>query len=371
VRRSWPSCSTADTSAFVLNYDQDGNYQDNFTADEIFPVLFDVADEPTRKAISSVARGRLRHAVRPAHDLDRRQLVLPLARLRAAGPGVARPDPLVRGHAGRATACTAARSISSRRSTSRWKPARPATTVPGQFGEWFDGGSLTNRGMYLSPWTGAKYLWAVPRPCAGSTVTARAAACTRAARSARVAVDRGGAGPLGWPPPHLRDGPRRQARRRRHARRPRPTSRIPCLSPAATSATRRPSRRSTSRRSSSTTGRAGAAFRLQPARPAPQRRDRFRGRMIRRRIEAAPCSKWWSAANRGSSTRSRPPAGRRPRQCVAAVRKRPHADALGAVLLVAIVIGQQVGEHTIFGATERRVDIPEQTVTRSRDTAPR
>jgi hypothetical protein len=37
--------------------------------------------------------------------------------------------------------------------------------------------------------------------------------------------------------------------------------------------------------------------------------------------------------------------------------------ALGAVLLVAIVIGQQVGEHTIFGATERRVDIPEQTVT--------
>jgi hypothetical protein len=34
-------------------------------------------------------------------------------------------------------------------------------TVPGQFAEWFDGGSLTNRGMYLSPWTGAKYLWAV------------------------------------------------------------------------------------------------------------------------------------------------------------------------------------------------------------------
>jgi hypothetical protein len=34
-------------------------------------------------------------------------------------------------------------------------------TVPGEFAEWFDGGSLTNRGMYLSPWTGAKYLWAV------------------------------------------------------------------------------------------------------------------------------------------------------------------------------------------------------------------
>jgi hypothetical protein len=40
-------------------------------------------------------------------------------------------------------------------------------TVPGQFAEWFDGGSLTNRGMYLSPWTGAKYLWAVAETVCG------------------------------------------------------------------------------------------------------------------------------------------------------------------------------------------------------------
>ena len=39
--------------------------------------------------------------------------------------------------------------------------------VPGQFAEWFDGGSLTNRGMYLSPWTGAKYLWAVAETAGG------------------------------------------------------------------------------------------------------------------------------------------------------------------------------------------------------------
>lgn len=43
----------------------------------------------------------------------------------------------------------------------------PRNTVPGQFGEWFDGGSLTNRGMYLSPWTGAKYLWAVAETVCG------------------------------------------------------------------------------------------------------------------------------------------------------------------------------------------------------------
>ncbi len=40
-----------DTRGFVLNYDQEGNYQDNFTADEVFPVLFDVADPEQRRAI--------------------------------------------------------------------------------------------------------------------------------------------------------------------------------------------------------------------------------------------------------------------------------------------------------------------------------
>jgi hypothetical protein len=36
---------------------------------------------------------------------------------------------------------------------------------------------------------------------------------------------------------------------------------------------------------------------------------------------------------------------------------------MGIVLLAAVAIGQQVGEHTIFGATEHRVEIPEQTLT--------
>jgi hypothetical protein len=36
---------------------------------------------------------------------------------------------------------------------------------------------------------------------------------------------------------------------------------------------------------------------------------------------------------------------------------------MGVVLLVAVVVGQQVGERTIFGATERRVVIPDLTVT--------
>jgi hypothetical protein len=36
---------------------------------------------------------------------------------------------------------------------------------------------------------------------------------------------------------------------------------------------------------------------------------------------------------------------------------------MGAVLLVAVAVGQQIGEHTIFGATQRRVEIPAQTIT--------
>jgi hypothetical protein len=36
---------------------------------------------------------------------------------------------------------------------------------------------------------------------------------------------------------------------------------------------------------------------------------------------------------------------------------------MGIVLLLAVVAGQQIGEHTIFGATQRRVDVPEQTIT--------
>jgi hypothetical protein len=36
---------------------------------------------------------------------------------------------------------------------------------------------------------------------------------------------------------------------------------------------------------------------------------------------------------------------------------------MGIVLLLSVVAGQQIGEHTIFGATQRRVDVPEQMIT--------
>jgi glycogen debranching enzyme len=156
-----------DTSAFVLNYDHDGNYQDNFTADEVFPVLFEVAGEAARRAIlqrllesdftTPVGLRTMSTADSwyfPSHGFGLLGGVWPDLTLWFA-VALARngePEQAVR----RLEQIYASMEAGSARNT-----------VPGQFGEWFDGGSLTNRGMYLSPWTGAKYLWAVAETVCG------------------------------------------------------------------------------------------------------------------------------------------------------------------------------------------------------------
>ena len=133
-----------DTGAFVLNYDQDGNYQDNFTADEVFPVLFDVADAEQRARDSqAAARGRFRDAGRPAHDLDGRRWYFPSYGFGLLG-GIW-PDltlwfavALARNGIDRRRG-----ALSRDRSTPRWRPAARATPCPASSREWFDGGSLT------------------------------------------------------------------------------------------------------------------------------------------------------------------------------------------------------------------------------------
>jgi glycogen debranching enzyme len=157
----------ADTNAFVLNYDRNGNYQDNFTADEVFPVLFNVAGPEQRRAIlrrlleadfvTPVGLRTISTADSwyfPSHGFGLLGGIWPdltlwfavaLARNGFATEAVEWLD----------TVYAAMEAGSAR------------NTVPGQFAEWFDGGSLTNRGMYLSPWTGAKYLWAVAETVCG------------------------------------------------------------------------------------------------------------------------------------------------------------------------------------------------------------
>ncbi|MBV8372998.1 MAG: hypothetical protein JOY69_07030, partial [Candidatus Eremiobacteraeota bacterium] len=156
-----------DTGAFVLNYDQDQNYQDNFTADEIFPVLFEVADARERRAI--------------LHRLSEADFVTPVG-LRTISTADAWYFPsygfgLLGGVWPDLTlwfAVALARNGSTDDAVhflaatyGAMEGGSPRNTVPGEFAEWFDGGSLSNRGMYLSPWTGAKYLWAVAETVGG------------------------------------------------------------------------------------------------------------------------------------------------------------------------------------------------------------
>jgi hypothetical protein len=156
-----------DTGAFVLNYDQDGNYQDNFTADEVFPVLFGIADPQQRRAILV----RLQEA----------DFVTPIG-LRTISTADAWYFPsygfgLLGGIWPDLTLwCTVAlaRNEMTDEAThfldityAAMEGGSARNTVPGEFAEWFDGGSLSNRGMYLSPWTSAKYLWAVAETVGG------------------------------------------------------------------------------------------------------------------------------------------------------------------------------------------------------------
>jgi len=156
-----------DTGAFVLNYDQDNNYQDNFTADEVFPVLFNVANPDQRRAI--------------LERLLEEDFVTPVG-LRTISTadawyfpsygfgllGGIWPD-LTLWHAvalarnGMTDDCVHFLQIVYE----AMEQGSIRNTVPGEFAEWFDGGSLSNRGMYLSPWTGAKYLWAVAETVGG------------------------------------------------------------------------------------------------------------------------------------------------------------------------------------------------------------
>ncbi len=156
-----------DAEAFALNYDQQQNYQDNFTADEIFPVLFGVAPPEVRGAI-------LRRLGEP-------DFVTPVG-LRTISTadawyfpsfgygllGGVWPDLTLWYVVAAARNGRIEDAVHFLRAVYETMEAGSSrNTVPGEFAEWFDGGSLTNRGMYLSPWTGAKYLWAVAETVGG------------------------------------------------------------------------------------------------------------------------------------------------------------------------------------------------------------
>jgi hypothetical protein len=156
-----------DTGTFALNYDQERNYQDSFTADEVFPVLFGVADIEQRRAILR----RLLEAdfvtpvgLRTISTAD--AWYFPsygFGLLGGIWPDLTLWFAVSLARNGFVDECTQFLNVVY----AAMEAGSARNTVPGEFAEWFDGGSLANRGMYLSPWTGAKYLWAVAETIGG------------------------------------------------------------------------------------------------------------------------------------------------------------------------------------------------------------
>ena len=156
---------------YLLNIDTEGRRRTDVTADEIFPVLFRVA--PQDVAFHIVRRlnnpdfwtsAGLRTASRldPRYDPSRH-----VGLIGGVWPGLTwwyafaaaryHPQFLVRG-------------LHAAFEHYNLNP-RVYNTVPGQFSEWFDGESLVNRGMRLSPWEPPRFLWAAVEGVAGLMVS--------------------------------------------------------------------------------------------------------------------------------------------------------------------------------------------------------
>jgi hypothetical protein len=145
---------------YYLNIDVDGNVHTDVTGDEIFPVMLRVSDQETGYRIISrlnspdfMTEAGLRTASRndPLYD--------PSANVGLIGgvwPG------LTWWYAFAAAKYHPEFMVKALRSSFDHYAASPKAnnTVPGQFGEWFDGESLINRGMRLSPWEPPRFLWA-------------------------------------------------------------------------------------------------------------------------------------------------------------------------------------------------------------------
>jgi len=141
-----------DNGMYYQNIDVDGNCHTDVTSDEVFPVMFGIApDDVAFQIISRLnspdfwteAGLRVLSDLSPYYDPSKH-----VGLLGGVWPGVVfwyafaaakyHPEFMVRGLR-----------------EGYWSylaNPRKNNTVPGQFSEWFDGESLVNRGMRLSPW---------------------------------------------------------------------------------------------------------------------------------------------------------------------------------------------------------------------------
>ncbi|MHB1001405.1 MAG: MGH1-like glycoside hydrolase domain-containing protein [Armatimonadota bacterium] len=155
---------------YYLNIDTDGNKHTEVTADEIFPLLFGITDESTGRLISTrlsspdfMTSAGLRTV--PSQN----PLYMPDKNVGLEGgvwPGV------TWWYAIAASITDPSLMVNALKSSYRHYIEDPGlhNTVPGQFSEWFDGQSLSNRGMRLSPWEPPRYLWALLEGAVGINI---------------------------------------------------------------------------------------------------------------------------------------------------------------------------------------------------------
>ncbi len=156
---------------FYLNVDVRGNPHTDVTGDEVFPVMFHACDEETGFRVISRLNSPdfwTEAGLRTASALDPRYDPAAFSGLLGGvWPGLtwwyafaaARYHPEFMVNALRASFEHYARD------------PRRHNTVPGQFSEWFDGDSLVNRGMRLSPWEPPRFLWAAIEGVCGLTLS--------------------------------------------------------------------------------------------------------------------------------------------------------------------------------------------------------
>ncbi len=157
-----------ENNLYYLNIDSSGVAHTDITSDEVFPVLFDVAPPDVARTIISRLRGEdfmtsagLRTLSRNSPDYEPTKLV---GLLGGVWPGVAF------WYAFAASGLYPEFMVDSLHASYLQYLLDPLknNTVPGQFSEWFDGESMVNRGMRLSPWEPPRLLWAAVEGLCGA-----------------------------------------------------------------------------------------------------------------------------------------------------------------------------------------------------------
>ncbi len=160
-----------DHGMFYLNIDVDGEAHTDLTGDEVFPVMFSACDEETSFRIISRLNSPdfwTSAGLRTASNLDPRYDPAAFSGLiGGVWPG------LSWWYAFAAAPYHPEFMVKALRSSFEHYAEDPRryNTVPGQFSEWFDGESLVNRGMRLSPWEPPRFLWAAIEGVCGLTLT--------------------------------------------------------------------------------------------------------------------------------------------------------------------------------------------------------